>query len=135
MFLTAAEYPSIRAALDVGLDDEALPDSIIELPIYSGAAELEILRRVPDLYTKSGVDKRKCINAMILLTAAYLAPAMPQITSETLGDVSRSYQSIDWLKFAAELRGRADGTIVELTTGARAAIPTLFSVASGRRGY
>lgn len=134
MLLTAAEYSSIRAALDVGLDDEALPDSIIELPIYSGAAELEILRRIPDLYTRNGIERRKCVNAMILLTAAYLAPAVPQITSETLGDVSRNYQAIDWLKFAAELRGRADSMMVELTIGKSTAIPSLFSLASGRRG-
>ena len=71
---------------------------------------------------------------MILLTAAYLAPAVPQITSETLGDVSRNYQAIDWLKFAAELRGRADSMMVELTIGKNTAIPSLFSLASGRRG-
>ena len=134
-FLTAAEYASIRAALDVSLDADALPDSIIELPIYSGSAELEIYRRDPELYSRTGVHKRRCINAMILLTAAYLAPAMPQITSETLGDVTHGYETINWIKLAAELRGRADSELSSVISATSVTpVPSMFSVATGGRG-
>ena len=133
--LTAAEYPSIRAALDVGLDAVALPDSIIELPIYGGSAELEILRRDPDAYERTGLNKRRVMNAIIYLTAAYLAPAIPKITSETLGDYSYGRQVVDWTKLAIEMRSRADQELSAVTQGSGTiAIPSMFGVASGRRG-
>jgi hypothetical protein len=134
-FLTAAEYPSIRAALDVSLDADALPDDIIELPIYAGSAELEVYRRDPDLYSRTGVHKRRCVNAMIFLTAAYLAPAMPQITSETLGDVTYGFETINWMKLAGELRERADSEIAAVISTVNAnSAPSMFGLATGGRG-
>lgn len=135
MLLTAAEYPSIRAVLDVSLDAIALPDSVIELPIYGGSAELEIMRRDPLADTRTGVDKRRVMNAIIYLTAAYLAPAIPQIASESLGDYSYSRSNVDWMKLAAELRSRAESELSAVISSTDTTpIPSFFGVAQGRRG-
>lgn len=134
--LTAAEYSAVRAALDIQLTEDDLPDSVIEQPIYSGSAELEVLARVADAESKTGQAKRHLRNAVILLTAALIAPAMPNLTSENIGSYQYSRAGVDWLKRAEELRARGELELarVEEADATTPTRPTLFATVAGRRG-
>jgi len=134
--LSAADYPAIRAAIDVSLTARVLPDTIIGLPIYVDAAEAEILLRDPLAESRTGAALQHVTNAAVLLAAALLAAAMPAYTAETFSDYS--YQrKIDWAARAAELRQRAEAELAAVLAASAPTTyqrPTMFSVASGTRG-
>lgn len=136
--LSAADYPAIRAALDVSLNAQQLPDATIGQDIFVGAAEAELLRRVPDAASKTGDDLRRVKRALVWLTAALLAPSVVRITSLSVQtrDLSYSRQTFDPDEKAAELRSRAESEIAMLLTPGEAtpSLPTVFTVAAGYRG-
>jgi hypothetical protein len=137
--LTSLEYPSIRAAIDISLDATVLPDSIIGLPIYADAAEQDVLRRDPTAEDRTGVELQHVTNAAIYLCAALLVPAVPQISGETTsGQHSYTRKLVDVDDLAATLRARADAELAAVLTPSTppssASRPTLFGLASGRRG-
>ena len=136
--LSSTDYPAIRAAPDVGLNAQQLPDAIIGEDIFVGAAEAELLRRVPDAASRTGDDLKRVERALVWLTAALLAPSVVRITSLSVQtrDLSYSRQTFDPEKKAAELRGRAESEIVMLLTPGEAtpSRPTMFTVAAGYRG-
>lgn len=136
--LTAAEFPAIRAALDVGLNAQTLPDETIGQEIFLGAAEAELLKRVPTAAAMTGSDLKRVKRALVWLTAAYLAHSVVRITSLSVQtrDISYSRQTFDPDKKAAELRSRAEteiGLLVE-PSAATPARPTMFALARGGRG-
>jgi hypothetical protein len=136
MLLTADLYPSVRAVLDISLDDTALPDEIIEKPVFAGGAELDVLERDSLAETRTGTTRRHLINAAIYFCAARLAPAIPSIVSENLGDYSYSRSAVDWNKRAASLLAQAEQEIAAVVSpgSSSASYPTFFAVASGSRG-
>lgn len=134
--VTSADYPAIRAMIEIGLDSIALPDGIIALDAYSGAGMREVLALDPLAETRSGSDLLHAQTAAILFTAARLVGALPQIVKETFPDHSYERSRVDVSARAAELRGLASGELdayldVGDITSDR---PTFFTVASGRRG-
>ena len=136
--LSSADYPAIRAALDVSLNAQQLTDATIGQDIFVGAAEAELLRRVPDAASRTGDDLKRVERALVWLTAALLAHSVVRITSMSVQtrDLSYSRQSFDPERKAAELRGRAEAEIVMLLTPGEAtpSRPTMFTVAAGYRG-
>jgi hypothetical protein len=134
--LTSAAYPSVRAAIDITLGASDLPDSVIALPINLNAADLELKARDPNWASRTGDALISLTNAAIYLTAARLAPAMPQLLSETFGDYRYQLQAVDWAARAAALRALAEAALdMVLDPGdATSDRPTRFAVASGRRG-
>lgn len=136
--LSSADYPAIRAALDVSLNAQQLSDATIGQDIFVGAAEAELLRRVPDAASRTGDDLKRVERALVWLTAALLAHSVVRITSMSVQtrDLSYSRQSFDPERKAAELRGRAEAEIVMLLTPGEAtpSRPTMFTVAAGYRG-
>jgi len=136
--LSSADYPAIRAALDVSLNAQQLTDATIGQDIFVGAAEAELLRRVPDAASRMGDDLKRVERALVWLTAALLAHSVVRITSMSVQtrDLSYSRQSFDPERKAAELRGRAEAEIVMLLTPGEAtpSRPTMFTVAAGYRG-
>ncbi len=136
--LSAADYPAIRAALDVSLNAQLLPDATIGQDIFVGAAEAELLRRVPDAASRTGDDLKRVKRALVWLTAALLAPSVVRITSLSVQtrDLSYSRQTFDPDEKAAELRSRAESEIAMLLTPGEAtpSLPTVFTVAAGYRG-
>ena len=134
--LYEADYPAVRAALDVQLTSRELPDSVIGLPLYVGAAEAEILVRDPLAATRTGAAWQHIVNATVLLTAALLAPALPAITSERFSEYSYD-RDVDWLALAAALRRRAETELAFVLTPTAPTVasrPTIFAVATGTRG-
>lgn len=131
------EYPSVRAAIDVGLDADALPDAVIRLDMYGGAAERDVLARDPLALTyEPSTDAFWNVRqAAIYYCAARLVPAIPNITSEKLGEYAVSMASRDQAALVGELRGRAEACLnAVLGTATSAQIPSLFDRACAARG-
>lgn len=136
--LSSADYPTVRAALDVKLTAATLADATIALPIYLGAAEAEIVRRDPLAASRTGAALQHVKNACVLLCAALLAPAMPSLTGEDIGSYAYTRKAIDWPARAAELRLAAERELAAVLTPATvttASRPTMFAVAAGGRGW
>ncbi len=136
--LTADDYPAIRAALDVGLNAQQLPDATIAQGIFLEAAEAELVKQVPTAASLTGDDLKRVKRALVWLTAAYLAHSVVRLTSLSVQtrDLSYSRQTFDPDEKAAELRARAQGEIDMLLTPTESAArrPTAFTLAAGRRG-
>lgn len=136
--LAVGDYPAIRAALDVGLNAQQLPDATIGQDVFLGAAEAELLRRVPTAASMTGANLARVKRALVWLTAAYLAHSVVRITSlsVTTRDMSYSRQTFDPDEKARELRSRAEGEIGMLIEPTQAAPgrPTMFTLAAGGRG-
>lgn len=134
--LTAAEYPSVRAAIDVSLDSDLLPDTIIALDIYAGSAERDVLAIDPGAASLTGSDGAHATAAAVYFCAGRLCVALPQIVREGYADHSYQRREVDPERRAAELRGLAAAELeayldLNGTTGDR---PTMFATACGRRG-
>jgi hypothetical protein len=137
--LSSTEYPAIRAALDVSLNAQTLPDATIAQGIFVGAAEAEVLRRVPDAESKTGDDLARVKRAAIWLAAAYLAHSVVRLTSLSVQtrDLSYSRQTFNPDEKAAELRARAErefGMLLAPLT-VTPSRPTMFTTVGGRRGW
>ena len=134
--LTSADYPTIRAAIEVTLSSEQLPDAVIAMPIYVEAAEAEIARRVPDaLESTDPVVIATLKRAAIYLTAALIAPAVPRLTSERYGDQAYGREATDYQALAQALRNKVDDELATLDPVAGTPVmPMMFTLASGRRG-
>lgn len=129
------DYPAVRAALDTSLTKKMLPDNVIALKIYQGRAESLVTGRDPDAATRTGDDRQRIQRAVIYLTAALIAPAVPQILQSRGQYLSYQRRVIDWEKRAAELKQMAHDEIDELLNPDGAiARPVMFTVARGRRG-
>lgn len=137
MLLTAEEYPSIRGALDISIDDYFLPDAIIELPIYGVAAELWVLQRDPLAASRMNAAGVQVRLALVLYCASLIAPAVPTLLSESEGPYAYSMASVDWDARATALRVRAEQTlsiVINNPVAIAARIPRIFTVARGGRG-
>lgn len=90
-FLTAAEYPAIRAAIDITLDPSSLPDEVIGLPTYAGEAEQWVLTTDPGaiLYSPGSDEFKAAQVAAIFACAAMLTQMIPVLTGETWGQAYR----------------------------------------------
>lgn len=138
-YIRPTDYPAIRAALDITLDEAALPDTTIAMDVYLGAAEREVRASVSLPSPPVGENLERVRTAIILITAANLAPAIPQMQSEQLGDYLYKKQAVDWKKLAEELRSRANSELTALLTTdiveqATRYRHTSFAAATGRRG-
>lgn len=136
LLIDSTHHPAIRAALDVSLDTKTLPDATIALQIYLDAAEAEVIARDPLAASRTGDAETHIENAAIFLTAARLAPAIPQLVRVNRGSVGYQRMNVDWTQRAAELRQLADAEIAAVLTPTETAPgrPTMFSRASGTRG-
>jgi hypothetical protein len=137
--LGGREYDSIRAALDIGLTAEDLPDAVIDLPIYSPAAEAEVLRWVPTAETLAAPQRDRAVRAAILFCAGYLAGAAPQIAQDQVaGDARTVWSTFDAAARQEDLLGRAEEQVSILLREVDEASfpfrPRFFTLAPGRRG-
>jgi hypothetical protein len=131
--LSSADYPAVRAALDASLNPQQLPDATIAQDIFVGAAEAELLRRVPDAASRTGDELKRVKRALVYLTAALLAHSVVRLTSVSIQtrDLSYSRQTFDPDEKAAELRGRAETEISGLIAPGEttSSMPTMFTLA------
>jgi hypothetical protein len=135
--LTSSDYPAIRAAIDVSLDSTMLSDDVIAMPIYAEAAEAEVLVRDPLALSREGSAWQRVVNAAIYLAAARLVRAVVWIKSEEIGGERQySRQETDLNALIADLRGKAEAELAAVLepTATAPSRPTMFTLASGRRG-
>lgn len=137
VLLTADLHDRVRRALDTSLDADSLPDEVIDNDLYALAAEAEVVFRDP-LATTYAVDtdqRNRSEHAVAFITAARLAPALPQLLSETLGDWKYQLAEKDLTKLAARLRGLAERELARNLSpnGYPETLPS-FWLAAGRRG-
>jgi pyrrolidone-carboxylate peptidase len=114
--LTAADFPEIRAAIDIDLDAEDVPDAIIALDLYQGAGERAVLVLVPEADGLAGDELARARTAAILFTAALVTQGLPRITQERIGNYSysRAWDTAGLAAKAAELRSRAHAALTGL---------------------
>lgn len=136
--LTSADWPSVRQAVHVSMDTNLLPTATIELNIYSGAADQDVLELDPDAESRTGEDEKRVTRAAIFYCAARLCPVVDWFLnlSTTARDLRYSRQLSPAQQRANELRGMAVEEINEvLTPGADAqSMPRTFTKVTGTRG-
>lgn len=135
--ITSDDFPAVRAAINVTLDEVGLPDAVIALPIYLGAADTDVKARDPLWATRTAGDLRHLKNATIYFTAARLVLSLPRINSETFG---QRYQfRVDQLsptEQAASLQAFGDMEIeAVINPGSDELVekPVMFTLANARR--
>ncbi len=136
--LLPTDFEAVRKAIDTSLTGTELPDSTVALPVYQARAEADVLQQDPQAATRTGDAAQRVRRAAILYCAARLCPAVPQVVQETFGRGDHGYRLREWdpLLRAAQLRAEADAELAAyLEADGQLAIPTLFSVVGGRRGW
>jgi hypothetical protein len=134
--LASADYQEIREQIDISLDALALPDAVVGRDAYAGAAMREVIARDPLAESRTGADGARVRLAAIYLTAARLCPAVPALQSETHGETTYRRMAFDATKRAEELRSLAESELSAVLEPGDATPyrPTMFGLASGRRG-
>jgi hypothetical protein len=126
--LETTSYPAVRAAIDVTLDANNLPDATIGLTIYKGRAEAWVAARTSDTGAHA-------IAAAIYYCAWLLFDAVPRLTSEQIVGGGYQRQYTDPVHAKAALLAHAEQEIIEITATTDAALmPPFFTVAPGYRG-
>lgn len=129
---TTEDCDLVRKALDTSLTEDALANTTIVLDVYVGAAEREVKARDTAWAARTGSEARALKTAVAYLTAARIAPALPQIVDAKDGQLSRRLQERDMMALAAALRGYADSELQTLVVDD--VRPTMFARAAGSRG-
>lgn len=123
-----AEYPQIRAAIDVSLDATALPDAVLALPIFVPAAIAEVLARDP--LAEARTDPTEVLHvqsAAIYFAAARLAArGATGPTRERYDDYEYTLPTLDVAALIADLRALGEAEValvpeVAAALGARGA--------------
>ena len=132
--LTVQTYPSIRAALGVLVDSNLLPDPIIQLDIYAGRAQSWLESKDPLWVTRTGADRQRLTNAVVLRCAGLLASVMPSLTAESFaGEYNYSAQPVDWTARAAALMADAEDEVQQVIAAeedvSTANMPVMFTSA------
>lgn len=137
LIMSADAYDMVRSLIDLSLTEDNLPDDVIAQPIYHGAAENYIAEKDPLYATRTGAERLHLFNAAVLLTAAYIFPAVPFLVREDFGD----YSATMWREKGfiasriAELRSRANSEInAVIVPGTLFGYPQMFTVGKGGRG-
>lgn len=125
----------VRAAINATLNAAALPDATVLSPIYVNPAVRLLKSYHPEAEDATAADDIERIeSALHFLVAANLVQALPQITSQSLGGESWSENVRDIPERVAELQGKALEELDALVSDSASDPPTIFDVASGRRG-
>ena len=85
--LTVEDYVEIRALIDTQIDADVLPDSVIEMDVFLGAAEDDVLAEVPDAASKVNGELRRIKRAITCYTAAYLVESYLPYSYGRLGEI------------------------------------------------
>lgn len=127
----------VRNALDLRLSVDNLPDEVIEQPIFRLEAEEAVLLADPaaSTYMEGSTALDRVRRAVSYITAALIAPVLPNITQLQLGDSRFTWEKWDGAARAAQLRALAAAALA-LNTETDGQVPfmTSFTTAPGYRG-
>ena len=131
--INSSRYDEIRAALDLSLDKNNLPDTLIEKDLFLGQADRWVKARVVNPTTNPAAH-----NAEIYYCAYLLFDSLPQIVSEKAG-TGEGYTRKATQLTKADLLARAEEQIQLAQpnvdeTDESSDMPTMFTLACGRRG-
>lgn len=98
--IISGDYPSIRAAIDISLDADSLPDAVIGLDIYATAAEQWIAAETTETGTEAHL-------AAVLYCAYLIAPQVPALMRERMAGGEYWQQPFDYVDLAGRLLQRA----------------------------
>lgn len=136
LITTPDDIDGVRKAIDIRLTIATLPDAVISLPIYVGAAERWVRQRDPNLASRVDDELDAAKLAATYYAAALLIDALPQMLSETT--ISYRYQMAEFNVDArrARLLSMADAALDYLDPGNADTIAGFFGfdVACGDRG-
>lgn len=131
------DHEAIRKAIHVDFNEHNLKSAWIVSAGVITDAELELASRGV-VYVNLSADQQKVAKrGVILLAASYLAPAVRGIISlsSTRDGISYSVPAFSGDKRANELLERSNGFLNPLPSSTKSSKqPTLFAVASSRRG-
>jgi hypothetical protein len=128
----------VRKALDVSLTETSLPDEVILTPIYAGAARRAVLAAdstVEAINPLVEPDRwRSALAATAFLTAAKIAPSLPQIVERVVGDNRLRREKWDVDAAVKRLNAAAAIEIASLTDAESSStrIAHFWTVAGGR---
>lgn len=114
-----------------------LPNELIEDYLWTSGVEAEVKRRDPDwaTYADTSDEIERLRIACAFLVAAVIAPTVPGIISNQIGEERWQRVPFDGTKRAMELRGLADTAIAQNVEPDGLVQPMVqFSVAHGYRG-
>lgn len=115
ILITEADYDTIRKAIDITVDENMLPDDVIALPIYQGAAIRQVLYRDSSAESLTGTALERVQSAAFLFCAALIAPAMTGKMVNSLAiqtrDLNFSRPPYNGIKRAEELLAMAEGEL------------------------
>lgn len=137
LFVPTEDYPQIRAAIDLTLDETNIPDTMIEYDIYLARAEEEVTSQDP-LWATHMLDATNNLHmkrAAIFYCARLLIMAVPMMEMEYFGEYRYHRDVTDWKTIAGNLGALGDSELAYvLDSGALTMnLPTMFTAAAGRR--
>ena len=140
--LAFADYPAVRAAVDVSLTTANLPDATIALDIYAGAAVRDVTDRYPGAaaVTTPASTQLKITAAAVYFCAARLAIPLAGVIVSSLSVSTRdqgfSRPPYNGEKRREDLLALAEDELADILEPAEETPnrPTMFTVASGTRG-
>lgn len=137
--LPKARYDDIRRAVDPMLDDEAIPDELIESSLNLVRAEAWVRLHVPLAESLTGDDLETLYQAIVLHTASLISPTVPQFRQvnmaghnvtlaygETVAERTQRLYDASW--------GLVTLLVPSLTTIQVVDAPIFVTTVSGRRG-
>lgn len=132
------DYSAVRWALDIHLDENVIPDEVIQSPFVEADAIAEVMARDPnaDDYLAGTTNYDRVSRALIFLAAARLALAWRPTEEEThaSGDLRFRMTRYDPEAKAAQLRGLAEAQFVAYLGSTTSSLAGSFALAAGRRG-
>jgi hypothetical protein len=136
VLLTEADYPTIRSAIRVDVDEKVVPDDVIGQDTYVGAAVREVKRIDPLADTRSGDPQMRLKLAAIYFAAARLCAGIAMPSSETFGNYKYTLADFDAEQRAGNLywSGLIEiATVLGESAADLIALPS-FGTPAGRRG-
>ena len=93
--LETEDYPAIRSAVGFWINDEIVPDLVLDQSIFVPASEMEIGDLVSGIESKTGKDLFYIKNAIIYRTAYKLVLSYPQLIQQAIMSDQLRWQPID----------------------------------------
>jgi len=135
---STSDYGHVRSLIDVRLEEEDISDNVICSVAFLGSAEQETAR----LLKKFGIsfsdldaeEKQDVRLSVIIRTAAFLVPNVPQILQQTVGAIRHSWEDSNWERIQGNLLNRANRTLDDILEDETEAISiTAFVTAKANR--
>ena len=135
--LTAADYPEVRAAIDVTLDDVTLDDVVIGRSIFATRAEEWVASRTDD----TGAHAKRAVifklAALVTLSVPSLLGIIHQANSqgESKATITPAEKAASLMQQAEEeLALTSDSGKKDTSADTTAVMPNIFALATGGRG-